>query len=188
MLKPISLLVITLSVISATNCFNTNDRLLTYYIASDTTNWAMGPDLPNGGRASQTQGNSGWTANIPGGVWIWDLPYISDPRVDQTSYFVNEFYIPGAPVSGKYEVNGDDKIWTSINGKSVNCDILSGGWAAGNKKTCDVTPYLLPGMNVIQITVTNNGSSGAGAGSPTNFANPGGALYKLTLTARVSGN
>jgi hypothetical protein len=177
-----------LGLISATNCFDQNDRLITFYVASDTTNWVIGPDLPNGGRASQTQGNSGWTASIPGAVWIWDLPYISQPSIDQTSYFANEFFIPGVPVSGTYEVNGDDKIWTSINGKSVNCDILSGGWTLDSKRTCDVKPYLVPGMNIIQITVTNNGAGGNLVGSPDFFGNPGGALYKLTLTSRVSGN
>lgn len=169
--------------LTSAQCSVTGSQILSFYVVSDTNNWVLGPDMQNGGNAVQISPVSAWTASIPGAVWIWDSSSVSNPGIDQTSFFTNEFFIQGTPLSGSYQVAGDNLIWTSINGQSVNCDVLSNSFTSSAQRSCDVTSFLRTGMNVIQITVTNIGIAGS-----SSSANPAGALYKLAVKSKIPAN
>lgn len=162
------------------DCSVTGSQILSFYVASDTNNWVLGPSTPNGGQAVQVSPVSAWTASIPGANWIWDSSAVTSPEIDQTCFFINEFFIQGTPISGSYQVAADNRVWTSINGQSVNCDVLSLSYTSSNQRTCDVTSFLKTGMNVIQITVTNDAQPGGNSGT-----NPAAVLYKLALKSKI---
>lgn len=163
-------------------CPSSSSRIISYYIASDLEDWVRGPSTPNGGKAVAAVGNSGWSANIPGAIWIWDSEPVSNPAIDQTVYYVKEFFVPGVPLSATFTVNGDNQIWTYLNGASFGCDNLNGSWWSGSEKTCNALSYVKYGLNVLNITVTNIGNAGQVSGTGVN---PAGALYKLSLTVRI---
>ena len=179
MLKKLFLLSSIFLLSSSTTCANPNGRTLVFYVVSDTNNNVSGPDMLTGGKAVVTTGNGGWTASVPGASWIWDIAQVSIPSVNQQSFFINEFYIPGIPISGILLAAGDNTVITTVNNAPIICAI-SNTW---NKAvSCDVSIYLLPGMNVIGFAVTNSGSAGA---VPGPGVNPAGIIYKLTITASV---
>ena len=163
-------------------CPTSTSRIISYYIASDLEDWVTGPSKPNGGKAVLALGNSGWSANIPGAIWIWDSEPVSNPSIDQTVYYVKEFFVPGVALSASFTVSGDNRIWTYLNGESFGCDNTSGSWWAGSEKTCNALSKIKYGLNVLNITVTNEGNSGQ---TPGTGVNPAGALYKLSLTVRI---
>ena len=148
----------SLFLVSSQVCPTTSSRIISYYIVSDLEDWVTGPSKPNGGKAVLAVGNSRWTANIPGAIWIWDSESVTDPSIDQTVYYVKEFFIPGVPLTASFTVSGDNRIWTYLNGESFGCDSLDGSWFAGTEKTCNALSKVKYGVNVLNITVTNIGN------------------------------
>ena len=165
--------------VSGQTDLSTDSLTFSYYIASDLEDWVKGPSKPNGGKAVLAVGNPRWTANIPGAIWIWDSESVTDPTIVQTVHYFKEFFIPSVPLTASFTVSGDNKIWTYLNGESFGCDNLDGSWWAGSEKTCDALSKVNYGLNVLNITVVNNAVPGLAPGIGNN---PGGALYKLSLT------
>ena len=173
-------LFIALPSLSLADCSVTGSQILSFYVVSDTNNWVLGPSKPNGGAAVQVTEIPPWLSRIPGATIIWDSPTVTNPGIDQTCFFVNEFFIQGTPISGTYQLAVDNRMWTSINGQSVNCDLLNLSDPNSPPKTCDVTSFLRTGLNVIQISATNDAQPGGSAKS-----NPAGVLYKLSIKSKI---
>ena len=80
-------------------------KVFSFYVVSDTTNMAYGPDVPDWSNAVYVYADDpAWTASIPGARWIWDAEKVSDPSIEQSVNFTNSFYIPGPPVYGSLEL------------------------------------------------------------------------------------
>lgn len=178
MLRLITLLV--LPSFTFAGCSVTGSQILSTYVVSDTNNWVSGPSKPNGGSAVEVTEIPPWTSKIPGATFIWDSPTVTGPTIDQTCYFTNEFFIQGTPISGTYQLAVDNRMWTSINGQSINCDLFNLSQPTDPPKTCDVTSFLRTGLNVIQITATNDAQAGGSAKT-----NPAGVLYKLSIKSKI---
>ena len=178
MFQKLSLILCIFLLSSATTCANPNARTLVFNVVSDTNNNASGLALLTGGPAVLATTVGGWKASVPGASWIWSNATVFNPAVSEISYFVNEFHIPGIPINGVLLAAGDNTVVTLINNFPISCPI-SNTW--NSAVSCNVATYLLPGMNLIQFTVTNVGN--AGATNP--LSNPAGILYKLTITANL---
>jgi hypothetical protein len=152
-----------------------SDKLsFSIFSGNDTT--VVGPDMPWGGKAIPTySGYPGWgtiSSSIPGAVWMWDSYYVSNPVIDQTCYFSQDFVIPGPPLYGLLTICVDNLDTTFINGVNINC---SGNFPIVQK--CNITSYLISGLNTINVIATNRGN-GAGAASTNN---PAGLIFGIDI-------
>ena len=143
---------------------------LRIYVVSDTNTAVVGPNVVGISSATVSIGNSGWTANIPGALWIWDK---ANAGGTDTVVFTNDFGVTGMPLSVLLNLAADNDVFTYINGRNANCSKLNNSYQLATQLTCDVTPYVQEGLNVITFRVINAGG-------------PGGLLYKLTIDSFVS--
>lgn len=132
--------------------------------------------------------SAGWTADlssIPGATWVWA------PGIDETSpalpaefFFSKAFNLPGPPIAGSISVAVDDFAEVYVNGTSagttgsVTDHTLAGG-AQSSLAIFNVTPFLVPGTNVIVIRAAN-GDFGCGSGSYS--CNPAGVVFGGSLS------
>ena len=172
-------LLMVLPLLSQASTPDFSTRYLYSYIASDLTNLVVGPDATGITHSAATYSQNGaWTASIPGAQWIWDSYFVSAPGTSQYVVFTNNFGIIGSPQSANLIVGGDNNVWVYVNGRPVlACEIVTNGFSTGTVKTCNVTPYVNSGMNIITFHVQNLASSS----DPT--ANPAGLLYKLAISS-----
>jgi hypothetical protein len=156
--------------------FDQSLKTLSYYIASDSTNYLLSPDLKKiSGAAACYNGYQYRTTSIPGATWIWDTNVVSNADVDQISRFYKPFYISGTPLNATLQVAVDNQFWTYINGVDIGCETLSS--TCTSILQCDVTKYIHQGLNIITFEVNNSGCCGN-----TGYSNPAGLLYKLAIT------
>jgi hypothetical protein len=142
----------------------TSSRPYIFYVTSDLNNYATargGVSFP-----AVAANNPGWTASIPGSVWIW-----SQDASSSDVMFSNWFYVYGTPVSAMLYVAADDNVMSFINGVTVNCN-KNTAYVPQGQGTCDVTTFVNSGVNDIQFLVTNLGG-------------PAGLLYRLAVTVRI---
>jgi hypothetical protein len=151
-----------------------------YKIFSDSSNYAVGPDLLNGGPAVPTySGNGGWTASIPGATWIWDSSQVSSPGSNQVVTITNSFFAPCNIVSATLVSAADNSLAVTVNGAAVASAATNTGTYA-TPTTSDISSLLIPGLNKIQFVVTN-----IAVGGSNYQTNPGGVLYAISIHAQV---
>ena len=165
--------------LTSSSLCGTNYEFKYYYIVSDGSNLVTGPDVASQTNAVAVYAPGFWTANIPGAIWIWDSPYISDSTVEQTIIVTKDFTIPGIPATAFLDIAVDNYATVTINGKSIHGSNTFTGFSSAVH--WDVQQYLTPGNNVIVIKATNTASLGS-----TDKTNPGGLKYKITVYALVA--
>ena len=144
---------------------------ITFEIYSDLDDWVVGNLYPNGAFAVASQNNYTRTKE-PYGLRIWESAYPYDRNQQLTCYIGKSFNVPGSPILAKITLVADDKSFVNLNNVSTGCS--TAGWL--NLKTCDVTQFIVSGLNTLNITVIN----GAGSGS-----NIGSLNYRLSITTSV---
>ena len=88
-----------------------------------------------------------------------------------TITFQIKFAIPGLPYSGILRIAYDDLlINVKINSQNAGCTFMDGIYDV--EKKCNVTNYLVPGINTILFIVQNTGG-------------PGGLIYLLNVSVKI---
>jgi hypothetical protein len=149
-------------------------RLFYSYIKSNTDDLSFGPDTNNNWASASVYSvcASVWP-KIPGAIWIWDAPIVSNSCITQECMFRKDFTITGSVQSAVLEISVDNYITTAINDNLIEC-VASANWYS--ILTCVVdTSFFKRGTN----RITHNATNGGGDCYPYN--NPGGLLYKLTI-------
>lgn len=167
------------SLSEASTCLDSSSSANTFHLLSGTSTLVTGPDMSTYGNAKAVYTVSSWTASIPGATWIWDYSYITSPSYDQTCYFYDSFFVNGAVHEAVLHYAADNHAYVYVNGVSVGCDKTYGSYTSSSQVKCTITKYLKTGHNYFQFSVTNSGSSGS-----SYYTNPGGLLYKLSVTQR----
>ena len=138
--------------------------------------------------------NPGWTANlssIPGAYWIW-APGIT-PKTLGASYaeyqFARTFDLTGTTFSGSISVAVDDFAQVYVNGHLAGStgsitDESAAYTAQLALATFDLGPYLVQGLNTIEVLAQNGPSTYAGypAGYDCDYAeNLAGVVFGGTI-------
>lgn len=146
-------------------CQDPPDYKLNFYVVSDANTKVIGVLADS--NAAPTY-NVNWKARIPEATWIWDKFSYQNAT---TLTFKTEFAIPGIPSSGNLRVAFDDKLLSvTLNDENAGCTFLK--YASGSEKTCNVLPYLVYGINKMQLVVQN-------------VKGAGGLLYLLNISAII---
>ncbi|HEX4824734.1 MAG TPA: hypothetical protein VFV19_10490 [Candidatus Polarisedimenticolaceae bacterium] len=122
-------------------------------------------------------------SEIPGATWIWapglagSTPISTDPEV----LFTNAFFLAGPPVSGTIRIAADDFAKVLVNGAPAGTigsltDAGASAAASASLTTFDLTPFLVPGANIITIDGAN-----ASFGCTTYDCNPAGVVFGGSL-------
>lgn len=167
------------SLVCGTVCEYPYGKIFGFYVISDTNNMVEGPDVSEVTNAVQVYTPSTWTASIPGAMWIWDAPIVFDPGTEQTVYVSNSLYIPGTPSVGVLEIAVAGSALIFINGKTGFCDV-SEAFMKSTQVTCNILPYLVPGLNNLEFNVESYPSRGG-----SNQIESAGVMYKITIKALV---
>ena len=167
------------SLSEASTCLDSSSSSNTFHLLSGTSTLVTGPDMSSYGPAKAVYTVSGWTASIPGATWIWDNNKVSSPTKDQTCNFYDSFFVTGAVHEAVLHYAADNHAYVYVNGVNIGCDKSNGSFTSSTQVKCTVTKYLKTGLNYFQFSVTNAGSNGS-----TYSTNPGGLLYKLSVTQR----
>jgi len=153
------------------NCVECDEEVENVYV-SDT---ATQVDETN---ASLVTKHPSWT-DLAGASWIWNAPINagvdSSPVGSET--FTRTFSIVGAPTGASLDISADNGYTVSVNNTVVCADDDDQNWSSVD--TCVVPVGLLfTGTNTLSITV-DNFAGPDGYDGP----NPGGLIYKLTVTS-----
>jgi hypothetical protein len=138
-------------------------RYAVYYVFSDNTNQAT-PLGSVSSAAMQITAPSAWTASIPGASWIWT----SESNTDVL--FSKWVSVPTNLASAVLTIAAKDSVQFFINGKDVVCSNYGGSYLIYTQFKCDITQYMITGVNSLKFYVVNN-NSGA----------PAGLLYQLMI-------
>ena len=151
------------------------------YIMSDTYNMVVGPDSILPIKAVPVyNGNSYWTASIPGATWIWDAAVVSNPSIAQTCIFTNDFNVVGIPVGAMMDLAADNDLILYVNNQLVTQDSTGNSFTSSTQKQINIQQYLVTGLNSIKIQVTNWGVPG------DNYQqNPAGLMYKIAIQSLI---
>ena len=131
----------------------------------------------------------GYPGTIPA-CPVWLPGFTSTTPSDLVGgYFTRQLDIPGAPTAGSISVAVDDYAQVIMNGVVVGStgsitDLGAAALAQSHYATFDLTPYLQPGPNMLQIRAQNGPYSFSGAGcNPCGFAgNPAGLIFGGSIT------
>ena len=117
---------------------------------------------------------------IPDAEWIWsDDGSGADTTVATTKTFTKTFTIAGAVSAGSLDLASDNGYVVTVNGTQVDSKNVDPADEFNYKTVAhyDITSYLHPGTNTLEIAVTNFARPG------TTFKNnPGGLIYALSYT------
>ena len=144
---------------------------ITLIIYSDLDDWVVGNLYPNGAFAVVAENDYRRTKE-PYGLRIWESAFPYDKKQNLTCYIGKSFYVPGSPILAKISLIADDRSFVILNNISTGCN--STNWL--NLKTCDVTQFIVSGLNTLNITVINNAGFDGNKGS---------LIYRLTITTSV---
>ena len=145
---------------------------LSFTIVSDTTNWVVCPKNSAQKYAVEVINNWGgsWKANFPGAVMIWEVS--GNALWNYNCTFYKYFHVAGSISSALLRVAVDDAFTAYINGIYCNCETATANFN-GNGMTCDVTSFIVKGLNLLSFNCYN-GQVGAAL------------LYQLNISARVN--
>lgn len=157
------------------------------FVALNTTN---PPSFPTGATIYGFAG-SGWGADlssIPGANWIW-APGITGatPNASLAMYFFTKtFNLAGNPTTSTLSVTADDFAAVFVNGTSVGTvgSITDFALSFTDQKSLhsfNITPFLVPGLNTIQIEGQNGPASFTSFTNPNYSQNPAGVVFGGTL-------
>ena len=123
----------------------------------------------------------GWTANIPGAVWLWRDAQVADPTQPATVSFRRTFQIPpsATKVGGTLQVAGDDDYVCTLNGGTVAQHSGPGG--ASKVTAANLGGVVVVGNNELICTVTNKGVPGSNWQT-----NPAGLLFGIDLQFEIA--
>ncbi len=126
-----------------------------------------------------------WTASIPGASWIWATNPVVAPTndADLTKVFTKTFTIPGTPTAGNLMIAADNNYSVKVNGNVVPVVFDQNNFQAETQDTYNVLPFLINGVNTIEVTATN-WEIGQDA-DPS--ANPAGVMFKLDWSSNCGG-
>ena len=157
------------------SCTVNGERQLS--LLSSNTTLANGPDTNYiWTNATPTyDGNSRWTASIPGATWIWDSNVVTNPSVNQTVHFEKAFNVPGTVKAAILTIATDNDGNFSINSQK------SSSWKTSDLSyeaatSFSITNTIISGNNLVHFNVTNIGQAGSNYES-----NPAGLLYNLSI-------
>ena len=126
-------------------------QTITLSIYSDLDDWVVGNLYPNGAYAVAA-GNS-YTRNVqPYGLSIWESAYPYDIMQSLSCFIGKSFYVPGTPISAKLSMVADDKSTVKLNNLDTACNSIQSGFLIN----CDLTQFIVSGLNTLNITVINN--------------------------------
>ncbi len=122
----------------------------------------------------------GWTAKIPGAVWLWRDDKVVDPAKTSTTSFRRTFQVPptATKIGGLMQVAGDDDYSCTLNGSKIASHSGPGG--ASSVKTVNIGGIAIVGNNELICTVTNKGVAGS-----TWQSNPAGLLFGLNVDFEI---
>jgi predicted ribosomally synthesized peptide with SipW-like signal peptide len=138
-----------------------------------------------------------WTADLDGGhvagmpndgandgsKWIWITDGPTFPNLTQTHTFERSFVWNGTASAATLYL-ATDNLYTNVNlnGNFIASTADNNNFALATEDVfSNLQSFLVPGVNVLQVTVTNVG----GNGNPQ--ANPAGLLFKLKIVGNCQG-
>ena len=168
----IILLICLVSSVIGIECSSLPSQKIKIDFWSDLDDWVVGNLYPNGAYAVASK-ISNIKSTRPYGLKIWEseLPY--DLKLDSICYIGKSFYIPGNPISATLDIVADDNCTVVLNSQITNCFTTK----FDEYKLCDVSSYIISGLNKLNITVTNQGNQ---SGSNEAYVN-----YWLSVTTSV---
>lgn len=144
----------------------THYKLVTsnFYVTSDTSNKVVGPDNVFSDNSVRTYDESWisdmWTASIPGAIWIWDYPHVTNPALTQTCMFTNYFNVLGIPITAEIYIAADNNFKLYVNNILVREDYSENNFELSTQKHYSILSYLVTGINKLYFEVTNIGAYG----------------------------
>lgn len=127
--------------------------------------------------------HSAWTAAIEDAEWIWGDDPVVDPTVSETQTFSKTFEWSGGIADATLVIATDNFYEVYLNGNLVATSSETGLFKDENKDTIDVSSFVTPGVNNLEIKVTNKGEEDS-----TPSSNPAGLKYNLTVTSTEEGD
>ncbi len=124
--------------------------------------------------------NENWVS-IPNALWMWKTAVIENPEIEQSETFVKKITLVDVPGSAVMNIAADNGFLVTINGVTT-IDKLSDEYAFTSVGKYNITPYLVEGLNTIEITVRN-----APFVDATPEINPAGFVYTLDIRGAVCG-
>ncbi len=125
--------------------------------------------------AVPTYTHNTWTS-IPGATWIWATSTVTLPEEKQVYTFVDTFTV-ATPTMAQITIAADNWYVLYVNGSVVADRAGTNSYLDFQKKTFDISSYVVTGENTLRVVVTNEPLSGS-----TYKTNPAGVLYKLDVT------
>jgi hypothetical protein len=130
---------------------------------------------------------NGWAADlstVPTATWIWadGLDGSTSPADFQEFFFSKTFFL-ASPVSGTISVAVDDFAEIRVNGVVAGMtgsitDRASAVLAQNTLAVFDITPFLIPGSNIITVRAQNGPPSYGGCPINCTYAlNPAGVVF-----------
>jgi len=123
--------------------------------------------------------NQTYIPDIPGVLWISTAPNTEQWHLDSWRKFVENYEVPGFPISGSLQVNADNYYVVS-NGVPIGSD--DDIWNGPETYTF----YPDKGFNILEF-VTENWGQGSEANYCDQLANPNGITYKGTVSYYADG-
>ena len=135
----------------------------TLTLASGTTTQVVGPTLFYGGNAvvESNQATRGWVlpSSFPAAAaWIWDSPLPTNDKVPQECFFSLDFEVQGTITKASLRISADDDVQIALNGVAVQ-SITNAYWYI---YVIDITSYVQPGLNTLNLGVINSHLGPAG--------------------------
>lgn len=115
-----------------------------------------------------------WRASITGATWVWKDAIVQNPSQNETANFSHTFVIPNTPTNGLLRVAIDNGGSMTLNGNPIS---LSDNTFYYGPQNINVLPFLVAGLNVLNITVNNWGADGS-----TYQSNPAGIKYRIDFS------
>jgi hypothetical protein len=120
-----------------------------------------------------------WTeqVSIPGATWMWRTAKVTDEEANSGSVvdFKQTFDIPGCAeaMTGSIQITTDNAYDLYVNGVLVGSDVA---WT--DVETYDISSYLLPGSNDLEVRGYNNLPESQSADYTSN---PAGIIYSAAI-------
>jgi hypothetical protein len=134
--------------------------------------------LANGSASVPTwDGNSRWTASIPGATWIWDEYLETSPEIDSIVHFERAFDLPAdaTEISGTLLMSADNSFYARLNKNAVGNSQIETNYFYVFSYSLD--SFLTPGANSMEWEVKNWAQRHG-----TSYTNPGGLLYEVDIS------
>jgi len=124
-------------------------------------------------------GNTAWTASIPGAKWIWETFQVQNPEATTTKTFHESFTVTDVQ-NAVLDVAVDNTYKVFINDVLIYDVTEPNNFKSFTQDNYNVASYLHDGENTLDFEVTNIPLKNS-----TYMTNPAGVLYKLVVNAET---